>query len=129
MSTSTTMSWLFCQMMETFVDLITTMTVSSKEEEPPATQDADPYDAHLRSTFVPMSTTGLTEQQTIRQSVQQPTTAPPTVPWPPASGSPINEFNTEGYISCAFPTLFPTGATDFVAPRAHTVTLATTLST
>lgn len=102
---------------------LTTMTVSSDEEELPARQDADPYDAHLGSTFVPMPTRGLTEQQTIRQSVQQPTCTPPTVPWPSAGGSPVNEFNTEGYISCAFPTLFPTGAADFVAPRPRTVTV------
>ena len=102
---------------------LTTMTVSSNEEEPPARQDADPYNAHLGSTFVPMPTTGLTEQQTIRQSVQQPTSTPPTVPWPSVGGSPINEFRTEGYITCAFPTLFPTGAADFVAPRARTVTV------
>ena len=38
-------------------------------------------------------------------------------------GHPINEFNTEGYISCAFPTLFPTGAADFVAPQPTAVTI------
>ena len=32
------------------------------------------------------------------------------VNWPSTSGNPINEFTTEGYMSCAFPTLFPTGA-------------------
>ena len=48
---------------------------------------------------------------------------PPTVSWPPTSGTPINEFNTEGYITCAFPTLFPTGAADFVASRPHAVTI------
>ena len=43
--------------------------------------------------------------------------------YPAASGSimasqwfySINKFNTEGQISCAFPTLFPTGAADFLA--------------
>ena len=43
--------------------------------------------------------------------------------WPPTSGTAINEFNTEGYISCAFPTLFPTGAADLVAVRTHKVTV------
>ena len=42
----------------------------------------------------------------------------------PSSGTPINGFNTEGYISCAFPTLFPTGAPDFVAPRPNAVTVS-----
>ena len=50
-------------------------------------------------------------------------TSTPTVSWPSSSGNPINEFTTEGYISCAFPTLFPTGAADFVAPRQRCVTV------
>ena len=29
--------------------------------------------------------------------------------WPSIGGTPINEFQTEGYFSMAFPTLFPTG--------------------
>ena len=49
---------------------LTTITVSSHEEEAPASQDADRYNAHPASTFVPMPTKGLTEQQTIRRSVQ-----------------------------------------------------------
>ena len=80
----------------------------------------DPYDAHLPGSFFPSTAQRLTEQETVRQSVQerqadQPV-APPTVSWPPSGGTPINEFNTEGYISCAFPILFPTGAADFVLP-------------
>ena len=45
------------------------------------------------------------------------------LPWPSSSGTPINEFTTEGYMSCAFPSFFPTGAADFVAPRPRTVTI------
>ena len=33
----------------------------------------------------------------------------------------INEFNTEGYFSCVFPALFPTGAADFLAPQIHKI--------
>ena len=54
---------------------------------------------------------------------EQQSNLPSTVAWPPAGETPINEFRTEGYISCAFPTLFPTGAADFVAPRACAVTI------
>ena len=36
---------------------------------------------------------------------------------------PINEFTTEGYFSCAFPTLFPTGAGDFLGQRQIQVTI------
>ncbi|CAG8456364.1 20680_t:CDS:2, partial [Gigaspora rosea] len=32
--------------------------------------------------------------------------------WPKIKGTPINEFNTPGYIACAFPTLYPTGKTE-----------------
>ena len=42
---------------------------------------------------------------------------------PPSSGTLISEFTTEGYISFAFPTLFPTGAADFVAPRPTAITI------
>ena len=38
-------------------------------------------------------------------------------------GVPINEFTTEGYFSCAFPTLFPTGAGDFSGQRQNQVTI------
>ena len=34
----------------------------------------------------------------------------------------VNEFTTEGYISCAFSTLLPTGAGDFVTPLQRAVT-------
>ena len=76
-------------------------------------------------TFVPSTAQTLTEKETIRQSIndQQPHLPSQTVPWPPSSGTPINEFITEGYISRAFPTLFPTGAADFVAPRPNAVTV------
>ena len=51
---------------------LVTMAVESDELEPPAAhQDIPPQDTPLASTFIPMPTTGRTEQQTIRQSVQQ----------------------------------------------------------
>ena len=96
------------------------------EQEMPVGQDEDPYEAHLVRTFVPIPIPRLTEQETVRQLVQEQqhqSTAPPTVMWPPVGAAPINEFRTEGYITCAFPTLFPTGSADFVAPRRHAVTV------
>ena len=57
-----------------------------------------------------------------RQSHQQ-RVSPPTVLWPPSGATPINEFSTEDYMSCAFPILFLTGAADFVAPRPFQVTI------
>ena len=45
------------------------------------------------------------------------------MPWPENGSVPIDEFKTEGYISGAFPTLFPTGEADFLAPRQQPVTV------
>ena len=104
-----------------------TLDTADEEEqlEAPVAQDDDPFDPHLSGTFIPSVARRMTEQETVRQSVQErqshQSSATPTVAWPP-SGNPISEFTTEGYISCAFPTLFPTGAADFVAPRQHVVT-------
>lgn len=41
--------------------------------------------------------------------------------WPHIGNSPVSEFTTEGYISRAFPTLFPTGAADLLSPRLHQI--------
>ena len=46
-----------------------------------------------------------------------------TVSWPQVGDSAISEFTTEGYISCAFPTLLPTGEAEFLSPRQNTVTI------
>jgi len=90
-------------------------------------QDRNLYDAHLSRTFVPVTGRKMTEQETIRQAVhdtrsQQPSAPTPALAWP-SCGSPVNEFNTEGYMSTAFPTLFPTGAGNFLAPRQCAVTI------
>ena len=54
-------------------------------QELPSPQDVDPYDAHLARTFVPNTAQRLTEQETIRQSINERRShqPPPTVPWPP----------------------------------------------
>ena len=44
-----------------------------------------------------------------------------TLIWP--GGAPINEFTTEGYFSMDFPTLFPTGAADFLGVWSNQVTI------
>ena len=43
--------------------------------------------------------------------------------WPRGS-QPINEFNRERYITQVFPTLFPSGAAEYLTPRPTTVTRA-----
>ena len=59
-----------------------TLESSDDDQELSPTQDVDPYDAHLARTFVPSTAQRLTEQETIRQSVnkRQPHQLPPTVP-------------------------------------------------
>ena len=107
--------------------------ISSIAVEIPATSDQqmsedDPYDAYLARSFVPVATRSMSEQEAVQQSVQQrqsdhPSADPTTVMWPSSGGSPINEFTTEGYFTCAFPTLFPTGAADFLGQRHNQVTI------
>ncbi len=106
------------------IPVITTDTaVGQCNSEQIDTDSDDPYNAHLTGTFVPVNHRKLTEEETVRQSVterQQHTTA---VPWPHIGDQPVNEFHAEGYFTCAFPTLFPTGKADFSAPRQRTVTI------
>ncbi len=87
----------------------------------------DPY-SFLSGTFVPSTQQRLTEEQIVRHSIverqsHQNNGSPCTLIWPQIGCAPINEFQTEGYMSCAFPTLFPTGAADFAAPRLRPITL------
>ena len=81
-----------------------TLNSTIDDPEPLSAQNEDPYDEHLSVSFVPSTTQRMTEQETVRQSVQerqphQQQVAPPMVSWPPSGATPINEFNTEGYIS------------------------------
>ena len=61
-------------------------------------------------------------QQSMEQR-QSSSSSSATMMWPSIGGMPINEFTTEGYFSCAFPTLFPTGAGDFLGQRQIQVTI------
>lgn len=79
----------------------------------------DQYNSNLCRTFVPSVHPTRTEEQNIRQSLQSTT----TVPCPARGENPLNEFQCEGYITCAFPVLFPTGAAEFLAARLHYATI------
>ncbi len=59
------------------------------------------------ATFVPAAARKMTEQEVVRKSIVD-DRRPTTVPWPSKGDAPINEFTTEGYMSCAFPTLLVT---------------------
>ena len=72
-----------------------------------------------------MLTQQRTEQETVQQSIQDlQSGSSHTRMWPTIGGAPINEFTTEGYFSMAFPTLFPTGAADFLGQRCNQVTIS-----
>ena len=59
----------------------------------------------------------------MQQAVSQAGSSAQPYPWPQVSSTPINEFQTEGYMTLAFPSLFPTEAADFSAPRVHPITI------
>ena len=85
----------------------------------------DSYCAHLPPLFFPTAMRSMTEQAAVVKSVEErqasslPSSSSATLMCPSIGGMqsiggmPINEFTTEGYFTCAFPTLFPTGAADF----------------
>ncbi|XP_046145856.1 uncharacterized protein LOC123989199 [Osmia bicornis bicornis] len=59
-------------------------------------------------TDITESAVPITIQQRQEQAIRS------TLQWPSSSTTPINEFRTEGYISMAFPHLFPDGQADIV---------------
>ena len=87
--------------------------------EPDFEQSEGHDSEQLSSSFVPAAPHQATEREAVKQKVsgEQP------VAWPPHGNTPLNEFHSEGYITLAIPTLFPTGAADFTAPRMRPVTL------
>ena len=98
-------------------------TSRNVEEDIPLLENDE--NSHDAESFVPIAAQKLTELEAVKKSVADGQKSSPRniVPWPPRADAPINEFVTEGYISCAFPTLFPTGAGDFLAPRERVVTV------
>lgn len=105
---------------------LTTISVDIPESDIPNTSEpplpnnsSDDNHFHLPQSFVPIANQSLTEQEAVQQEFQQRQScsarpAHTTMMWPSIGGIPINEFTTEGYFTCAFPTLFPTGAADFL---------------
>ena len=87
-----------------------------------ATDSAAEEDGHLLQSFVPVAAPSMTKQEAAQQSVQQRQTSPALM-WPSTGGMPLNEYTTEGYFTCAFPTLFTTGAGDFLGQRQVPVTI------
>ena len=90
----------------------------------------DLYSSFLYGTFVPSTQQRLTEEQIVRKSTvdrQSHQNSTSILTWPQIGCTPIISSKLKG--TCrAFPTLFPTGAADFAAPRLRPITqLETTL--
>ena len=122
-------------------DLTDLPTIQPSESQGEATSDdTSTTKEHYSSSFVPNAAPPATERETIEHAVQslgQPRSS--NLMWPSIGGTPINEFQTEGYFSMVFPTLFPTGkiilmvyliynlyllgAADFNSTRTYSVTV------
>ena len=93
---------------------------STDQSEP----SEDQYESHLSTSFIPNATQHRAEQETVEQSLQDlQSGSSHTLIWPTIGGAPTNEFTTEGYFSMAFPTLYPTGAADFLGQHCNQVTI------
>ncbi|XP_053204723.1 uncharacterized protein LOC128389199 [Panonychus citri] len=68
----------------------------------------------LRESYFPLI-------ESVNQDISIQATLSGNINWPEQDPNPINEFRTEGYISQAFPKLFPYGKADLNAPRQHKV--------
>ena len=127
---------------------LTAITVENAITEPPATNtpatgppvadthatSEEPYSAHLPLSFVPGShclsiynraggSASVCSGATIKPIHLIITCHQCDHDVASIGGVPINEFTTEGYFSCAFHTLFPTGAEDFSGQRQNQVTI------
>ena len=81
-------------------------------------------DDGTHSSFVPITVKRKSEKEAVQKAVdRQKSKTMEVVPWPARGNVPLNEFISEGYISCASPTLLPTGDADFLAPRQRAVTV------
>ncbi|GES73737.1 uncharacterized protein LOC105316640 [Rhizophagus clarus] len=74
-------------------------------------------DNAITRTFVRLLPTDKCEEAAINDTLDRIQNQNPHMLWPEINGSPINEFQTVGYIVRAFSTLYPTGQADLRAKR------------
>ena len=94
---------------------LTFVETSSNLEEDDQNQEETNGSCDGLGSFVPIVVQKISEKYTVKSFVHERQTSKTSdvVPWPSRGDTPINEFVTEGYISCAFPTLLATGDADF----------------
>ena len=90
----------------TLSDIATVALEGQEDSDQPAVDELVPNEPHLTQSFVTVATHSITEQ-IVRHSVEQRQCSQPTLTqsttlmWPSIGGTPINEFTTERYFSCA----------------------------
>jgi ATP-dependent DNA helicase PIF1 len=90
----------------------TQITVEDEDED---------EDNVITRTFVPLPPPTRREDVSIRNTLDRVENGERPIEWPQINNYPINEFQTPGYIACAFPTLYPTGYADLRAIRIRDV--------
>jgi len=83
--------------------------------------DTEDGDDVVSRSFVPLFPATQREEEAISNTLERIQNQSDHITWPNIEGSPINEFQTVGYIARAFPALHPTGKADFRATREKSV--------
>ncbi|XP_059064988.1 uncharacterized protein LOC131857017 [Cryptomeria japonica] len=83
----------------------------------------DEVELQTTSSFIPKLPCSAPELDAIKKILHLHTNDQNVAPWPEISSSPINEYNTKGLFTMAFPTLFPSRSTLPLQPRTKHVHL------
>jgi len=94
------------------VDMVAEDADLEADPNPNHTKDA-PFEQYTRS-FVPGRFHSRSESEIIKSDLKK---AAGITQWPSVESAHVDEYTTEGYITMAFPTLFPTGEGDYLRPR------------
>ncbi|RGB22274.1 hypothetical protein C1646_776370 [Rhizophagus diaphanus] len=78
----------------------------------------------ITRTFVLYFPPSYCKDYAIKSTLNHIQTENPLITWPQIDNSPINEFQTPGYIAIAFPMLYPTGKADLHTERIRNIKLA-----
>ena len=83
--------------------------------------DNENEDNVITRTFVPFFPSAHREDVVIKHTLNRMQNENRPIIWPQINSNPINEFQTPGYIACAFSTLYPTGCADLCIERIRDV--------
>jgi hypothetical protein len=83
--------------------------------------DDENEDDIITRTFIPLLPLGSREDAAIKETLDRMQEGNDPIAWPQINSNPINEFQTPGYIICAFPSLYLTESTDLHAERIRNI--------